>query len=169
MTITFAGEAATVAGNPLGLDMSARKAAVSGSFAYRPCLVDSRPQDPQRGEYDHGGGGGPFTLSVAGKTVTGSGNPVVKVEDLNPDTFRWLDGPQLLDKDKTKRQMSLDGTANPELKVSLSITDGSGAAFASDALPQSFPLLDIGSYTHTFSITDGGGTLMLQLSSLTQQ
>jgi len=168
VTISFNGEVATVAGTPLGLDSTARTSPVSGSFSYSPCAADTRPTDPQRGEYDHGAGGD-FTFAVSGLTVTGSGHPLVKVEDLNPDTFRYLDGPQILDKDKAWRQMSLDGTPNPDLKVSLSITDGTGAAFSSDALPKAFPMLAIGSYTHTFSVRDGGGTLLMQLTSLTQK
>lgn len=168
VTVAFAGEVATVSGTPLGLDSSVRTSPVSGSFSYRPCILDSRPESPDRGEYDHAVGAGAFDLGVASLAITGSGSPVVKVENLDPDTFRYLDGPQLLDEDKTLRRMFVDGKPNDQLKVSFSITDSTGQAFSSDALPKVFPLTDT-SKPHTFSVKDDNGTLLLQLSSLTQK
>jgi hypothetical protein len=168
VVVAFTGTVATVAKTPLGFTDAVRTTAVGGSIAYRPCLVDGAPADPKRGEYDHRGGGD-FALTVGGKAITGSGNPVVTVEDLSPDTFRFRDGPQLLDKDSLLRQMKVDGVPAAGLNVSLAITDSSGAAFASDALPSSFPMLGIKSLPHTFWIEDSGGTLLLQLDSMTQK
>jgi hypothetical protein len=169
VTIAFEGDIPTVSGNPLGLDSSVRTSPVSGSFSYRPCVVDTKPNDPKRGEYDHATGAGAFELSVTTLSIKGSGSPIIEVQDLDPDTFRFKDGPQLLDKDKTLRRMTVDGKPNDSLTIWLSITDSSGQAFNDDALPKTFPLTDIASYTHTFSVKDNGGTLLLQLSSVTQK
>jgi hypothetical protein len=165
VTLTFAGTVATVANTPLGLTSAVRTAAVSGSFAYLPCVGDMDP-DPQRGIYEHGSGG-TFSLSVGGLTVAGSGTPRVEVENFDPDTIRWRDGAIPLD--KRVRVMTVDGKPAPSVVVTIAITDDKGSALSSDALPTTFPFQMIASFPHTFSVEDAGGTLLLQLSSLTQK
>jgi hypothetical protein len=165
VVLDFQGWVATVADSPLGLDAAVREAGVTGTVAYLPCVPDTDP-DPQRGNYPHPFGGD-FTLSVGGLAVAGSGKPFVQVENFNPDTFRWRDGKIPLD--PVTRVMTVNGSPAPDVEVTLAITDGSGAAFTSDALPAQFPLLNITSYPHTFSVQDDGGTLLMQLSTMTQQ
>jgi hypothetical protein len=162
--VSFQGTVVTVAQMPLGLDSSVRSTPVSGSFSYDPCAAQALPNDPQRGRYPAAGIA--LSLSVAGHALSGSGMAYVEVEDLNPDTFRFEDGVRPLD--TTIRVMTFDGQAAPKVSASIAITDASGAAFSSNALPAAFPLLNIASYPHTFSVSDPGGTLLLQLSSMTQ-
>jgi len=122
-------------------------------------------KDLQRGEYDHGGRGA-FDLKVATRTIGGSGRPIVEVVNVSSDTFRFEDGAIPLD--EAMRVMTVDGKQDADVHVWLSITDGSGAVFTTDLLPGAFPFLEIKSYPHTFSVKDGGGTLLLQLSEMRQ-
>ena len=95
----------------------------------------------------------------------------MQTEDLNPDTFRFLDGDQ---NDTVTRIMKLDGADAPKLKLFLAITDDTGAMLTSDALPDPFPMVDIandGGFTiaHTFSLMDDGGTMLMKLATLVNQ
>jgi len=67
------------------------------------------------------------------------------------------------------RLMKLDGAAAPSLKLGIAITDGTGAMLMSDALPDPFPTIDIKNTPHTFPLMDSGGTLLMQLDSLTRR
>jgi hypothetical protein len=140
-----------------------RLEAVSGSFTYDRRMVDQLPADLMRGRWE-GIGLSAFTFTVKGHTITGSGNAQVQTENLDPDTFRFLDGPL---GDNVGRAMKLDGTVAPTLKLGIAITDSSGALLGSDALPAPFPTLDITTKPHTFSLQDSGGTLLMQLDTLT--
>lgn len=164
ITLKFKGTVATVADKPLGLDDSVRTSDVSGTFAYLPCLPDQEP-DPKRGIYEHPSGGA-FSLSVGGRSITGSGQPRLEVENLDPDTIRWRDGKIPLD--TRERVMFVDDKPAADLEVLIAITDGSGGALSNDAPPTRFPYLDIASFPHTFSVSDSNGTLLLQLSAMTQ-
>ena len=62
--------------------------------------------------------------------------------------------------------MSVDGVGNAALVLFIVITDTRGVALSSDAQPDPFPFTNITSYPHTFSIQDGGGTLLMQLDSI---
>jgi hypothetical protein len=167
VTVEYSAFIATVAGNPFGLDASARLAPVSGSFTYETSTPDTLPGDPLRGEYPHKAGGG-FTAEFLGLVMTGSATPLVQVENFTTDVFRYVDG-------GSGRVMSLGGVPNPNLGLFIAFVDSFGAAFSSDALPSTFPFAQppLGgppvTFPHTFTLTDGNGTLLLQLSSLTQQ
>jgi hypothetical protein len=163
VTMQFTGTVATVAGTPLGLDSTARTAAITGTFTYDLRTPDARPADLKRGRYEHGTTSG-FTFTVLGHTVEGSGYAVVEIEDLDPDTFRFRDGPGL---DTIPRIMKVDGTAAPMLKLTIAIASGNNAFLTSDALPRPFPTIDITQTAHTFSLSDNGGTLLMQLTTLT--
>lgn len=163
--VSFVGKVATVAGTPLGLTSSAYNQPVSGKLGFLLCVPDKLAADPLRAEYDHDNGG-VFELTVMTASVTGSQKPIVQVENLNPDTFRFIDGKQLIDP-KT-RTMLLNGQPSPTLSLWIAITDSGGAAFTSDAAPAVFPFSNMSAYPHTFSVKDSGGTLLLQLSSMTQ-
>jgi hypothetical protein len=171
VTVAFTGQVVTVANAPLGFDSTVRLEPVSGSFTYDLRLVDDLPNDPLRGKYERAGTTA-FTFTVKGHTVTGSGKAIVQTENLDPDTFRFLDGPQ---GDTVVRTMKLDGADAPTVKLSFAVTDGTGAMLASDALPDPFPALDIAhkeggsEISHTFSLSDAGGTMLMQLDTLVSQ
>jgi hypothetical protein len=174
VTIAFTGQVVTVAGTPLGFDGTVRTEAVAGSFVYDANLGDNLPGDPLRGKYlGNGNGTTAFTLMVKGHTVKGSGKAILQTENLNPDTFRFLDGPQV--GDPLPRVMQLDGADAPTLELSFAITDDSGAMLTSDALPDPFPTVNIANkdggfnITHTFSLSDAGGTLLMQLDTFASQ
>jgi hypothetical protein len=167
VTVAFSGQVVTVATMPLGLDSSARLAPVSGSFTYDLSLIDELPLDPNNGRYQ-ANGTNTFTFTVLGHTVTGSGKARVDVQHLTPATFRFVDGPQ---GDGITRVMKLDGVDDPSLKLTIAITDNSGAMLTSKALPDPFPTVDIANkmsfnIAHTFALTDTGGTLSMQLATL---
>jgi hypothetical protein len=165
VTVAFTGQVVTVAQSPLGLDSTVRLAPVTGSFTYDLRLLDDEPSDPLRGKYWRGGTTA-FTFSVTGHTVTGSGYSIVETEHLTPATFRFLDGPQ---NDGVTRIMHLDGADAPTLALGIAITDTTGAMLTSKALPDPFPRIDFTNIdiSDTFSLTDSGGTLLMQLDSLT--
>lgn len=163
VSLVFEGEISTISGTPLGLDDSARLEAVGGSMSYLPCARDSNREEVDRGEYPHPYGGN-FELSTVGLTVAGSDKAIVTVENFDPDTFRFEDG-NLLTETET-RVMQVDGAEAPDLQLGFSITDSSGAALTSDAIPWPFPF--DASMPHTFSLQDSGGTLLIQLDSISR-
>jgi hypothetical protein len=166
VTVAFTGDVATVVGTPFGFDGTVRLAPVAGSFTYDPDLPDDLPSDPKRGHYDRGRTA--FTFTVKTHSITGSGTAILETEDLNPDTFRFIDGTQL---DQVPRVMKLDGTAAPAVELFIAITDGTGAMLTSDVLPDPFPTLDLTSFQTavTFSLKDGSGTLLMHLDALRNQ
>lgn len=159
----FDGEISTVSGTPLALDSSARLETVTGSMSYLPCLPDSRATEPDRGEYRHPYDGD-LEVLTAGISVTGSGRAIVSIENFDPDTFRFEDG-ALITETET-RMMQINGNDAPDLQFSFAITDSSGAALDSDAPPDPFSFDP--SMPHTFSLQDVGGTLLIQLDSLSR-
>jgi hypothetical protein len=164
VTVDYTGTVATVAGTPLGLDSTIRTAPVSGSFSYDLRSGDS-DTTTSRGTFACAGGC-PFTFTVGTHTVTGSGMPVVQTENnLPPDTFRYNDGGN--QHDGITRIMKLDGADDTTLALGLSLTDSTGALLSSDALPNPFPTVDLSKLVVTFSISDSGGTLLMQLDTLT--
>ncbi|HNC95971.1 MAG TPA: hypothetical protein PKW90_07595 [Myxococcota bacterium] len=164
VTLSFEGTIATIAELPLGLDDSWRESRVTGSFTY-DLTMDDTSGDILRGDYRHFHNGA-FTLNVAGRVVTGTSSPTVEIENLDPDTFRFLD--QAILGTFGAESMQVDAVDHPDLTVSFAVTDSSGAAFRDDALPVTFPMLDIATYPHTFAVEDDGGTLLLQLSQMLQ-
>ncbi|MEM7393677.1 MAG: hypothetical protein AAF492_15135, partial [Verrucomicrobiota bacterium] len=93
VTFSFSGTAGTVIGTPFGTNVTFGTP-VSGLFTYDTDTGDVNPA-PGRGDYPHTNNGG-FTASFSGLTISGSSTPFVQVEDLNPDTFRFIDGPRLI-------------------------------------------------------------------------
>src|SRR4051812_20464338 len=92
-TVSFTATVQTVGGTPFGFSTAITGAQATGSFTYNTATADTNPGDTTRGNYPHTGGGGAFTATVGGKTITGSSTPLAQVENLNPDTFRFEDGP----------------------------------------------------------------------------
>lgn len=166
VTLSFTVEAATISGNPLGLDDNSRSATGSGTMAYDLHTDDSAWDDESRGEYQHTRSS-VFQLDFEGLSISGSTSANVEIQDLDPDTFRFEDGvPFIADQDGLPGPMSVDGQERPDVELWFSMTEEAGTAFDSDALPEVFPqvLLDPGN-PHTFSLEDEGGTLLFQLLS----
>jgi hypothetical protein len=162
VTVTFAGTVITVSGTPLGFDDSVRTTPVDGSMSWTAPGTDE-DDTPDRGEYHVAGS---FTLNVGGRVVRGSGSPEIQVEDLSPDTWRYVDGSQVFAEHPPT--MKVDGTADPSLGVWASFTDETGTLLTSDDLPTQFADLDPDALVITFSVDDDGGTLLLELSSMAQ-
>jgi hypothetical protein len=165
---SFAGQVVTVArkggtGLPLGFDGTVRTERFTGSLSYDPTLLDITVAG-DRGKYQSVVGSS-FTLTVKGKTITGSTRALMEVENLaSSDTFRFRDGPQPLD--NTVRIMKLDGVDAPTLSLFIAIS-GEATMWASDKLPDPFPAIDPTDVPHTFALEDDGGTLLLQMDALT--
>lgn len=162
VTLAFTGSVATVAGTPLGLDGSARGTSVEGTLSWALDALDV-DADATRGDYYPEGA---FSMDVGGKVVTGSGAPELQVEDMSSDTFRYVDGSAQVA--EVPPVMFVDGVPTPELGLWLSITDGDGASFSSDLLVSPFPMLTPADLFITFSLDDGG-TLLMELDSITQE
>ena len=69
--------------------------------------------------------------------------------------------------------MSLDGVPDPSVQLLLAFTDSSGTAFIDDALPTPLPFAvpplsepNPFFFPHTISLSDSGGTLLLQLNGI---
>jgi hypothetical protein len=167
ITLTFTGTVVTVAGTPLGFDSTVRTSTVIGSFTWDLCVTDERPSDPERATYDHSGSGA-FEMRVRDKLIEGSGWPVLEVENLaSSDTFRFRDGPQF--NDPTDRTLKVNGNLTPGLEQFFAITDDSATAFSSDGVPAIWPFNPVTDYPHTFFLEDDGGSLLMQLTTLTDQ
>lgn len=168
--VGFVGTVATVAGTPFGFTPAeVGDTAIAGSFTYDLGVADARWADPLYSEFDHQGWDAGFVIDVGGRTVTGSGMPVVTIE-LFSHTFRWVDGPQLLDEGEF-RVCSVDGGPDPEIQLHLSVTPTDGSVpFADDSLPADFPFIgaDLEATTAiTFSVEDAAGTLLMELDDFT--
>ena len=160
---------ATVTGNPFGFDNSVRLENVPATVTY-----DTSPTDinssATRGDYPHASGGA-FFADILGTEITGSSTPFVQIEDLNPDTFRFIDGPRTVG--PAGGTMSVDGVLDPDVLLTIAFTDSSGGAFADDSLPSPLPFavppLSQPSpffFPHTIALSDDNGTLLLQLNDI---
>jgi len=160
--LRFTGKAVTVTGTSLGLAASTvqNMPAITGTLAYDLDVIDNEATDTTRGVFQHNGTS-EFTFALLGHTVTGSG--FAKVETTAGDTFRFRDGPQTLD--PVVRVMKLDGADAPMVSLIIAITGGP-SLLPSDALPDPFPAITIATTPHTFSLSDAGGTLLMQLDML---
>jgi hypothetical protein len=168
VTVKFDGSVVTVSGSPFGLlPADVLDTPVTGSFTYDLGVADTLWSNAFYSLYDHEGWSAPFVLDVGGRTITGSGMPVVTIE-LFSHTFRWVDGPQILDESEF-RVCSVDGVMDPSIQIDLSITPETFEPFPDDDLPAEFPFvgLDLYGTSITFSVIDSAGTLLMQLDSFT--
>lgn len=167
--INYTAKVTTQSGNPFGFSSSILNTSVSGFFTYNTGTVDILPGDPQRGDYPHTAGGA-FFVNILGTTISGSATPYIQIENLNPDTFRFIDGVRPVG--PTGGVMLLNGIAAPDADLTIAMTDASGAAFGNDSLPTLFPFAQPPlttstiNFPHTFSLSDNNGTLLLQFDSL---
>ena len=167
-TVRFTGTVVTVTGNPFGFDDTVRTTAVSGSFTYDLGVGDGEGLDVMRSTFDHQAGTAPFTLTVGGRTITGSGNPVVTLNLYGGTTFRWNDGEGAGGTPGVDRVCAIDGVDDPEISIGFSVTATDSVVLVDDALPDPFPWigLNVQDVTAiTFSVEDAGGGLLLQLDS----
>ena len=164
VTVAYTGTIATVSGTPFGFDSSIRTAAVHGTFTFDPDVPDDDADDPMRSTWTHLGNGG-FTFEIDGQTllVSGSGAPIVS-EELYSYTWRFEDGPDASD-DTTDRTMDLNGVADPDVDMGLSITGGSDTPWLTDAALQAWPAMDPHDYAITFSVEDENGLFLMSLDT----
>jgi hypothetical protein len=166
VTIEYETRALTIVGTPFGVTVPFQTP-VSGTFTYETTTADILAQTTV-GHYPHVLGGGAFTANFLGNTITGSATPFVEIENLNPDTFRFIDGPRSLG--NQGGIMSLNGTPDADVRLFMAFTDGSGGAFSNDALPNPLPFavppLSTGGFPHTFSLSDDRGTMLLQFTRI---
>lgn len=166
--VGFVGTVATVSGTPFGLGDEVRTTTVTGLFTYDLGVPDDLWTDPLNSKFDHQGWDSPFLIFVGGKSITGSRMPVVTIE-LFSHTFRWVDGPQLLDESEF-RTCFVDGVPDPEIQLHLAVVPDDGfVPFLDDSLPADFPYIgiDLSETSITFSVGDAGGTLLMQLEAFT--
>ena len=156
---TLIGAVATVAGTPLGLDDSAREQSAMVVITWDLNVADSEKGDPARGTYEHRGTSS-LSVDVGGHGVTGSASATVNVYDGETDSFGMDDGSQILGDGHPR--MALDGADNEALGLFFAIVDDDGQTLESDALPESLRVFDPGEDSHTFAISDAGGSLLLQ-------
>lgn len=63
--------------------------------------------------------------------------------------------------------MRLNGVPDADIELFLAITNSSGNIFSNDSLPGNFPITMPPILPHTFSISDGTETMLLQFTSVT--
>lgn len=166
VTLVYTATVKTVAFTPFGLAVPLGSRVV-GCFRYDTAATDTNP-NADRGDYKLAPGSG-FDAFFLGHHIIGSGSAFLQVENLASDTFRFNDGDEILARSGV---MSFDGSADParKRKLTLAIT-GPATAFPNDSLAAEFPFPMNGALAdppHTFSLSDVGGTMLLQFTSLRQ-
>ena len=179
ITVNYEATVTTVSGTPFGLSPAVGTVA-RGFFTYNTDTPDTLPGDPQRGNYPHVLGGGAFRAELPGLVVTGSDTPLVEIFrtrtppplSINADSFFYRDGPP------GGGVLSRNGTPDPGISLLINIATGVNTGlppvFSSDALPDPFPPAFSppflpGAFFTTFTLSDGGGTLQLRFTSVSQQ
>jgi hypothetical protein len=163
----FTGFVRTVSDTPFGLgDSTLRDTPVSGSFGWDLTVPDELRDDPESGEYPHRGLAS-FTVTIGGRTVTGSGWARLRVSHTGGEFarsgFTYEDGWRLLDDNV---EMKVDGERDEGLSLYFYIGDEDGGTLAGDALPDGLSGFDPTEHAHTFSLSHDDGTALLQLDSL---
>jgi hypothetical protein len=134
---------------------------VTGTFTFDTSTPDALPDDPDNADYFHEGGGA-FTASFLGHTLTGSGTPLVEIRMIS-STFRFIDGPGSFDDEGGV--MSVDGV--PDADNELWFSAGTETDMVNDSMINPFPDYDFESHVgtpHTFSLSDDNGTMLLQMT-----
>jgi len=163
VTVDYTATVATVSGTPFGFD-PALGTIVTGSFTYDTAALDVEG-DMDRGDFPHPAGGGfAATVQGYGVTISGSTTPYLQVENLDPDTFRFIDGPRIVG--PAGGVMSVNTVPDSTVQLWIAVTTGSGSVFEDDSLPELFPFTFPGP-PHTFSLKDSLGTLLLQIGEAT--
>jgi hypothetical protein len=167
VTVSYEAEAVTVVKEPFGVEVP-RLTVVTGYFTFDTSTPDQAPDDEYSGEYQHDGNGG-YLASFLGHEVTGSHTPFYWVDLVmgspQNDTFRVYDGPTAVGFEGGT--MSFDGTPDEDIQLFVAITED---VFDDDDLINPFPFYDFGflGTTHTFSLEDDQGTMLLQFLKVSE-
>jgi hypothetical protein len=167
ITVSYEAEAVTVVKKPFGVEVP-RLTVVTGFFTFDTSTPDDAPSDAFSGEYPHDGNAG-YLASFLGHEVTGSQTPFYWVDlvDGNPqsDTFRIYDGPTAVGFEGGT--MAFDGTPDEGIQLFVAITED---VFDDDDLIDPFPSYDFGflGTSHTFSLEDDEGTMLLQFLDVSE-
>lgn len=153
----------TVTGSFLGYTIP-MDTPVTGRFLFDLSVTDSNA-NINRGYYQHAGTGG-FTAAFealdngnpVAVTIEGSGSPEVRVEwfPSSNDTWRYDDG--LPD----HGTMVVNSVPNPDVDLGFSMTRA--VLFGSDANTNPWPLVTFPGTSHTFSLSDPSGTILLGIT-----
>jgi hypothetical protein len=167
VTVTYSAEAFTVTNPaPFGLASIPLGTVVSGYFTFDTAAADDDPS-PLLGEYQQSGNAA-FAADFLSTRIRGSNTPFYEIQldqSGQHDTFRIYDGPSAAGPEGGV--MSLDGTPDDDIQLFVAITED---VFDDDALIDPFPLYDFGflGTTHTFSLEDDEGTMLLQLTGVAE-
>ncbi len=155
--IDFTGEVVTVASAPLGRD-DLREQPVTGFLGYNPCIGD-RDEADDRGSYRHAGSS-EFQVQIDDLLIEGSGQATVAIV-VPGSTWRFEDG----EGSELPRSMSVNGNELGSLELWISTGPADSEAFTDDSIPEP-DWLDAEA-PHTFSISEAGGTILIQWDTLT--
>ncbi len=159
VTIQYEAEAATVVGQPFGLNVP-RLTRIQGIFRYESGAPDLKPNDLRRGSFILGPSSWHFEAHFLGQTLEGSIQAAASTETFG-HTLRFNDGG---DRDDT-RDMRFNGISRPDLALGFSIV-GNASNLPTDQLPAPFNYqIDA---PHTFVIEDQSGRILLQFLSINQ-
>jgi hypothetical protein len=135
---------------------------VSGSFSYASSAPDS--DEDSSGWYAFVGDAH-LEMEVGVHRLSGSAQPVIELDGYA--TFRWIDGEEVPDEgfdEVDSPDIEVDGVPAQELGIWSAFVNE--AYFPDDTLPAGFPELPFPETSHTFAISDGEGTLLLQLDRM---
>ena len=162
VTVVYEAEASTVSNTPFGLTVP-RLTIVRGYFTYETNTPDTLPNDPKRGDFLMQGTWD-FRAEFLDQVLRGSGTAPATTNLFGSPTLRFWDGAA----DAAAGDMSLNGITAAGLRMSFSIS-GQSKDLPTDQLPRNFTFNPPpGGASHTFSIGDGSGTMLLQFRSFRQ-
>lgn len=159
VTIQYEAEAATVVGQPFGLNVP-RLTRIQGIFRYESGAPDLKANDLRRGSFILGPSSWHFEAHFLGQTLEGSIQAAASTETFG-HTLRFNDGGE---RDDT-RDMRFNGISRPDLALGFSIV-GSASNLPTDQLPAPFTYRT--DDPHTFVIEDQSGRILLQFLSINQ-
>ncbi len=168
VTFQYTAQITTLTGTPIFGITPTLGTQVNGFFTYESLTADSNPGDPNRGDYEHLFGGA-FRADIVGfsTVIEGSITPFVQIENLSSDTFRFIDGAHPSNQVDPDGIMTLNGVPDSNIALLLAITDTTGNIFSNDSLPSPFPITMPPNLPHTFSLSDGTETMLLQFLTVT--
>lgn len=162
VTVEYEAEVKTVTGQPFGLSVPLFTV-VRGYLTYETSTPDLRPGDTMRGEFLMAGTWD-FRAELLGKTIQGSGTATASTNLFGSPTLRFNDGAT----DNDAGTMSLDGVPGTTIGLGFAIS-GQAKDLPTDQLPARFTFNPPpGGASHTFSLQDQSGGMLLQFRSFRQ-
>lgn len=159
----FEAEIVTIADSPFGLTQDDRLEIVSGEFSWHTANLDADGDD-NLGEFNHPGDGN-FSITLPdGVEVTGSGYSQVKL--VGTTTINIFDGS---DTSTLAQAMLVDDEIREDVQLAMLLVHDGNLWEDSSVLPNIFPDTNPDNWTHTFSLKDINGTILFQLTSLTDR